>query len=186
MLAEVEDVERFLGRVIPAADRNNVEALLAKLSELFRSAAGGRQFTPGESTNRLKVTAGCVWLPQTPVQEILSVVDDKARPVPYRVLGRILEVPLPSDRFVTVNYTHGGVIPPLVVSTIADAAARILKAQENTPVGVSQETDSAGVFSRTRSYAVWAQIGSVTLTPEEQQIAARYRGQTPKHWVMQP
>ena len=184
-LASQEDVEAVLGRVLTSAEAARVDAVLDKLSELFRRESG-QQFTPGSSTVRLKVNAGRVYLPQTPLDEIVSVVDDDAVAVEFTAAGSWLTTGLASHQFVTVEYSHGGIVPDLVRLAVADAARQVLTVDSYAATGVSQRGVTTGPFSDQFTYAAWAQGGSSRLSPDDVALARSYRVKVPTVWVQSP
>lgn len=181
-LATSVDVEAVIGRALTDSERIRSVAILTKLSELFRRESG-QQFTPGTSTVRLKVDNGEVLLTQTPVVGVLSVHDDEGQPVTYTRTGRLLRVPLRAHSFVVVNYTHGGPVPELVRTTIADAARQILQIDPSAVSGVTQHSETRGPLSWSATYASWAQGGATRLSPEDVALARSFRLRKPTTWV---
>lgn len=86
--------------------------------------------------------------------------------------------------FVTVHYTHGGPVPPIVADTIAAAVARALALDPNAGAGVVQQTDTAGQFSRTRQFAAWAIGGQALLSPDDITLARSFRTVRPTMWAL--
>lgn len=187
-LASQEDVEASAGRALTSDEAARVDAILDKLSELFRREAK-QLFTAGESTVRLKVNGGRVPLPQRPVVAVASVVDDDGESVEFTRLNQWLTVrdahhcALPSDAFVTVGYSHGGDVPDVVRLSIADAARQVLMIDRNAVAGVTQHGETTGPFSAQSTYAVWAQGGSARLSPDDVNLARSYRVKVPTVWV---
>lgn len=186
-LATQEDVEAIIGRDLSDAEEARVEAVLLKLSELFR-AESRQDFTPGESHVELNVNAGRVLLEQRPVIEVLEVTDPDGTPIEdWSVFHQRLTVPRRSHQMVRVRYTHGAVeVPALVVTTIADAARQILQIAPEAVAGRAQEGDTAGPYTQSASYATWAQGGATRLSPEDRAIARGFRVKSGKTWVAQP
>jgi hypothetical protein len=111
-LATKEDVVKALGRDLTDSETKQVDVHLLKVSELFRKEAR-QQFTPGRSTNRLRVTAGALTLPQRPVAAVLTVNGEPADR--FTLMGQRLEVPVPTGTTVVVDYEHGSdEVPDLV------------------------------------------------------------------------
>ncbi len=190
-LAAKEDVEGLLGRTLTEAEEGRLPAMLAKASADFRRHAGGRLFTPGESTVRVKVDGEQVWLSQAPVVEVTSVVDDAGSDVPFEHSGQVLRVHRSSATFVTVTYTHGSAtVPDDVRLAVASCVARALNIDPRAVAGQTQaqRTETRGPFSETSSdsFATWAVGGSVTLSPDEVATARSYRAARPRVWVVRP
>lgn len=189
-LATDEDVAIQLGRDLTDAETARVAGILAKASDQFRRIAG-QDFTPGESTVRLKVEAGSVRLAQSPVDEVESVVDDEGTELDFTRRDQWLEVtrngdPLVSHEFVTVNYSHGGTVPDLVRETIAEIAAKVLRIPAAAAAGAASQQRTAGPYSESTTYAGWAVGGATSLSPEDRAIAASYRYRGTKVIVQQP
>lgn len=201
-LATAEDVEALIGRDLAEAETRQAEALLAQASARFRREAR-QDFTPGESTVRLRVSSGSVFLRQSPVTEVVSVTGGSGRPVTFHQDGQLLTVntlagvainypecapALPG--FVTVHYRHGGDVPEDVVGAVAGSVVRVLNADPDAAHGVTQatETDTRGPFSRTRQrqFAPWAVGGQLLLSPDDLALARSYRVARPRMWVMKP
>lgn len=183
MLADISDVETVLGRNLDSSTEViRVEAILTKASALFRLHAK-QEFTPGESTNRLKVNGGRVRLPQHPVVEVRSVKDDCGDPVQYTHMGQWLTVQLGSHAFVTVDYSHGGEVPDLVRTTVAEVAKKVISIDPRAATGVSQGSATAGPFTEQNTYAAWAQGGQTMLSPDDVAIARSFQPRVPRVWV---
>lgn len=183
-LAGRADVEASLGRPLSEDEAARVDAILAKLSDLFRRESG-QTFTPGRSRVRRKVNGGEAFLPQRPIARVISVVDERGRPVNYSLVGQWLLVPsLASDQFVTVEYEHGSeTVPPLVVETVADAARQVLQLAPEAVSGVSQVSQAGNGYTASASYAAWAQGGATRLSPEDARIARSYRQKLGNVWA---
>lgn len=174
-LASAEDVVAALGRPLTTDEASRVEAILDKASELFRKRSG-QQFTAGESTDRVKITANWVELVQRPVVDIVSVVDDDGNAVEFeQVESRLFLTRGCAGRFVRVTYTHGGDVPELVRLTIADIARKVLSIDPRAASGVTQRGETTGPFSEQYTYATWAQGGQTMLAPDDATIAASFR-----------
>ena len=184
-LASVVDVVAVLGRDLTPEEESRVDAVLDKLSELFRRESG-QQFTAGTSTVRLKVNGGRVYLPQVPLVEVASVVDDDAVAVEFTAAGSWLSTGLASHEFVTVEYSHGGEVPDLVRLAVADAARQVLSVDSYAASGVSQRGVTTGPFSDQFTYATWAQGGSSRLSPDDVALARSFRVKVPTTWVQKP
>jgi len=184
-LASEDDVVAALGRDLTTAETARVDAVLDKLSELFRRESG-QTFTAAESTVRLKVNGGRVRLTQAPVVEVVSVVDDDAVAVEYTLFGSWLTTDLASHEFVTVEYSHGGTVPDVVRLTIADAARQVLQVDPNAVTGITQRGETTGPFSEQTTYASWAVGGSTRLSPDDLSLARSYRVKVPTVWVQSP
>lgn len=189
-LAGIEDVQTQLRRDLTTAETALAPDVLAKASDAFRRIAG-QEFTPGESTVRLKVEGGQVRLAQTPVDEVQTVVDDDGVDIDFTVKEQWLWVtrngcPLASHEFVTVTYSHGGEVPDLVRITIAEAAARALNIPAPARAGSSTYSRNAGPYSESNTFAAWAVGGATSLSPEDRAVAASYRYRGTKVIVQQP
>ena len=200
-LAAVEDVAALLGRPLDEAEEARADVLLEQVSARFRREAR-QEFTPGESTVRLKVDAGVVYLPQRPATEVLAVAYDDGRAVArWAHLGQLVTVSNLASLagvaiypdadalggapgFVVVTYRHGGEVPPDVRGAVAGAVQRVLGADPEATQGATQVTDSAGAFPRTRQFASWAVGGQALLSPDDLALARSFRTFRPKVWVM--
>lgn len=178
-LATDVDVATQLGRDLTSAETDRVAGILAKASALFRRTAR-QDFTPGESTVRLKVNGGQVRLEQAPATAVAEVVDDDGDDVDHSLFGQWLTVtrnerPLESHRFVTVTYTHGGEVPDLVRETIAEIAAKMLRIDPRAAAGITTGTETVGPFTETNTFAGWAVGGTTMLSPSDTEVALSYR-----------
>ena len=183
-LATRNDVVAILGRPLSEEESARIDAILDKLSELFRRESG-QLFTPGKSTVRRKVNGEEVFLPQRPVAEVSSVVDARGRPVQFSGFGQWLLVPgVESHELVTVTYKHGSdEVPPLVVETIADAARQVLEVSPEAVSGITQVSQGGTSYTASATYATWAQGGSARLSPEDLKIARSFRPLMGNVWV---
>lgn len=181
-LASPVDVAAAIGRALTPEEAARADAILDKLSELFRRESG-QQFTPGTSTVRVKVNGGRVYLRQRPVTAVDVVTDDAGADVSYTRVGQWLTVPLGSHEFVTVTYQHGGVVPDLVRLTVADAARQVLGVAPAAVAGVSQTSETTGPWTRQATYAAWAVGGAARLSPEDLTLARSFRVKVPTVWV---
>lgn len=175
-LASSGDVEAVLGRDLTNSEAARVDAVIDKVSALFRLHSG-QQFTPGLSESLLTVRNGLVTLPQQPVTAVLDVTTVDGDDVDYALRGSHLSVYAPSGQ-VFVTYQHGGDVPDLVRLTVADVVQKILTIPLEAQAGVQQVTKSTGPFSETHSYATWTLGGQATLSPEDKRIAESFRVQT--------
>jgi hypothetical protein len=172
-LATKEDVVKALGRDLTDSETKQVDVHLLKVSELFRKEAR-QQFTPGRSTNRLRVTAGALTLPQRPVAAVLTVNGEPADR--FTLMGQRLEVPVPTGTTVVVDYEHGSdEVPDLVTLTVAGIVAQLFEADPRARAGVSQRGETRGPFSAQETYAAWAQGASPRLAPDDIRTAQSYR-----------
>lgn len=189
-LASVAHVQALAGRTLDPGEQAKADAVLSKASALFR-AASGQRFTPGESTVRRKVNGGRVYLPQRPVVAVTQVVDDRGDAVPAALAGQWLSVfhdahhrhRWGSSGFVTVTYTHGGQVPDLAVTTVAEVAASVLGLDPAAAQGATQRSDTAGPYTASRTYAEWAVGGRTRLSPEDLAVARSLRVVVPTAWV---
>lgn len=185
-LATPDDVAAVLGRDLTFAEEDRLTPILLKASELFRRESG-QHFTESSSRVRLKVDGCRVYLPQRPVVSITSVVDDDGDAVEYTQDGQWLTVDLTSDRFVFVDYEHGSdTVPDLVRLTIAEIGMKVLSIDSSAAQGVSQESETVGSQSISRTYAGWAIGATTSLSPEDKAIAKSYRFRPPRAHVMVP
>jgi len=184
-LASAEDVAAVLGRDLTFDEYGKVDAILLKASELFRRESG-QQFTAGSSVARIKVNGGTAYLPQRPVVEIESVIDDCGSAVEYEQTGNRLTVALSSPAFITVDYSHGGDVPDLVRLAIAEIVKKTLLVDSSAEQGVTQQTETTGSMSESKSFAAWAIGGQTSLSPEDKALAKSYRFRPPRVHVMVP
>jgi hypothetical protein len=183
-LASKKDVEALIGRDLTAGEVQRLPEILAKLSELFR-AESGQAFTPGESSQLVKVNRGKAYLRQRPVVEVSAVELESGTEITgFRCRGQWLYVPGVANGMVWVTYSHGADdVPDLVRTTIADAARQVLQIDPAAVSGRSQESEGTGPFVGSTSYATWAQGGSTRLSPEDRAIARGFRVRTGNVWV---
>lgn len=175
-LAKPEDVAGLLGRDLTASEAKQAPGHLTKVSELFRLEAR-QQFTRGRSTNRLRVNAGAITLPQRPAQLVHTVDGQPADR--FTLIGQRLEVPLPTGTFVAVDYDHGyDEVPDLVRLTVAGIVAQLFEADPRARAGVSQRGETRGPFSSQETYAAWAQGAAPRLAPDDVRTAQSYRVKT--------
>lgn len=173
-LAEPIDVEQVLGRSLTSDEENRVGMVLRKASELFRREAQ-QKFTAGESVVRLRNRTGTVYLPERPVIEVASVVDDDGETVEHTVAGQVMTVTDTTALWFVVSYTHGGVVPDLVRDTVAEVAARALLTTTDAWAGKTQAGETVGPFSTQASFAAWVVGGGVRLSPEDMRVARSFR-----------
>lgn len=183
-LAAQEDVVNVLGRALTTSEEARVGHALSKASGMFRREAQ-REFTAGTSTVRLKVNGGRVYLSE-PVASVSTVIGSDESPVPFTREGQWLVTELSSAQFVTVTYSHTGDVPDLVRDAVAEIAARALTTDDSARAGATQVQDTAGPFSRNRTFAAWAVGGQVLLSPDDKALARSYRPKVPTVWVMRP
>ncbi len=186
-LASATDVATALGRSLTAAETLQVGPILDIASEKFRRRSG-QMFTAGTSTVRLKVNGGRVYLPQTPVTAVTTVVDDDAVAVTFTRADQWLTLDASSTSansysFVTVTYAHGGTVPDLVRLTIADIAKKVLMVDDRAKTGLSQFAHSEGPFADSGTYATWAVGGQTMLSPDDNALADSFRVKVPTVWV---
>lgn len=184
-LASKTDVEAALGRTLTPEETAKVGSILDKASELFRIRSG-QQFTFGDSLVRLKVNGGSVRLPQRPVVSVSSVTDDDDTGVPFDLFGSVLTVPRTSDRFVRVQYKHGGDVPEVVRLCIAEVAKKVLSIDPKAASGLTQFGRTLGPFSRQYTYATWAQGGQTMLAPDDAVLADSFKIRLGQTIVMRP
>lgn len=191
MLASAADVAHELGLAgaddLSAAQALRVPTLLARASYLFQRAAD-RLFTPDTYTVRLRVAGGQVRLPESPVTDVASVVDDAGNDVDYTRYGQWLRIctrfnsdnsfaSLPPDgyvSFVTVTYT-GGAIPDVVKGAVAALAAKYVSIDPATQVaGATTVNLITGPFQSNITYADWA-TETLRLSEDDCQLAESFR-----------
>lgn len=184
-LAGTTDVEATLGRALTSTELTRAAPILEKASELFRREAR-RTFTAASPVVRLRVTGtrtgGVVYLPERPIETINSVVDDDGNAVSHTLRQQRL-ILTGCYGFVTVDYTHGTQIPDLVRLTIAEIAATVLSIPTDAVSGVAGSTETKGPFTRTLTYAKWAQGGKTMLAPDDTAIAQSFRPAVPRMFV---
>lgn len=173
-LASTTDVVAALGRSLTSAEAASVGAILDKASELFRFRSG-QQFTSDSSTVRVRNRAGVVTLMQRPVTAVSSVKDDDGADVSFDWSGRFQFTVSSNVKYVTVTYTHGGVVPDLVRLTVAEIAKKVLMISPNAQAGMTSSMETTGPFTNQESYATWAQGGQTMLAPSDDAIALSYR-----------
>ncbi|MCA0217925.1 MAG: hypothetical protein LCH43_11295 [Actinobacteria bacterium] len=186
-LASAADVQATLGRDLTSPEAIRVEAILDKASEDFRRRSR-QNFTPGESTVRLKVNDREVYLPQRPVVAVASVTDRNGQPVTFTRQGQTLFcVSLPSSAFVTVTYQHGSAeVPDVVRLCIAEVAKRAITINAQAASGASSYNRTAGPYSEQTTFAAWAVGGQTMLSPSDIALADSYRPKRGGAVVMTP
>ncbi|MBF4574680.1 hypothetical protein [Frondihabitans sp. VKM Ac-2883] len=176
-LAVSADVEEVLGRDLTPDEQKRVDSILVKASELFRIASG-QQFTPGETTNRLKVTGNAVALLQRPVTEVVSVTTDSTtgQTLAFDLFQQELTIPQAcAGDFVRVTYRHGGEVPDLVRLTVAGVPAQVFTTSKSAAAGVTQRSETKGPFTTQETYAAWALGAAPRLSPDDLAIAQSFR-----------
>lgn len=174
-LAESGDVVESLGRALTSSEEQRVGAALAKASELFRNEAR-RTFTPGRRTNRLKVHAGEVRPPETPVTAVHSVTDDTGRPIAHTLFASVLTITDCAPAFVRVDYSFGAEsIPELVRTTVAGMVAAAFDIDKRARAGMTQFQETNGPFNEGGTFAAWAVGGQVALSPTDAATARSFR-----------
>lgn len=174
-LASQQDVVTALGRALTSEEVTRVAAMLTKASELFRLRSG-QLFTPGTSTVRLKVNAGTVRLPQSPVTSVESVVDDCGAVIPFTRFDQVLSLHRLSHEFVRVSYSHGSdEVPDLVKVTVAEIAARVLRIDPRAAAGVTQRSKTTGPFTEAETFSAYSVGGQLLLSPDDVAIANSFR-----------
>lgn len=189
-LADPDDVASVLGRDLTEAEEDRAAGILAKASALFRRIAR-RDFTAGETTVRLKVNGGQVYLEQIPATAVTEAIADDGTDITHELTGQRLTLtrngcPLASHEFVTVTYTHDTLIPDDVRETIAEIAAKVLRIPPAAAAGITSQTRTAGPFSENNTYAGWAVGGATSLAPEDRALAESYRYRGTQVIVQQP
>lgn len=181
-LATTSDVVNVLQRSLTTSETSAAEGdanspgLLAAASDLFR-AESRQQFTPGQSTVRLKVNGGRVRLDQQPAGDVLAAVDDDGNPVDYTRTGMWLTVPHTSGKFITVTYMHGSeTVPARVRTAVAEMVARALIVPEEVMAGARSLTDSAGQVSQTTAWSVRAPNSGLQMSDSDKTLAKSF------HW----
>lgn len=174
-LASQEDVVTALGRALTSEEVTRVDAMLTKASELFRLRSG-QLFTPGTSTVRLKVNAGTVRLPQSPVTSVETVVDDCGAVIPFTRFDQVLTLHRLSHEFVRVSYSHGTYdVPDLVKVTVAEIVARVLRIDPRAAAGVTQRSKTTGPFTTAETFSAYSVGGQLLLSPDDVAIANSFR-----------
>jgi len=174
-LADSGDVVDALGRDLTSSEGQRVTAALAKASELFRREAR-RTFTPGRRTNRLKVHAGEVRPPETPVVTVHSVTDDEGHPVSHTTFASVLTITGCAPAFVRVDYSFGDeIVPELVRTTVAGMVAATFDVDDRARAGMTQFQETNGPFNEGGTFAAWAVGGQVTLSPTDAATARSFR-----------
>lgn len=169
------DVVRALGRELTEAESERVEFLCEQVSEKFRREAR-QTFTVEAFVHRVKVNGCQVRPPRGPLVSVESVTDDDGFDVPWELRQGFIAVNLPSDRFVTVEYTAGfAAVPQVVVNQVADSVRRLLLVDERATTGVSQANTTAGPYSEQATFATWAVGGQTMLSPDDLALARSFR-----------
>ena len=183
-LTSTNEVAAALGKELTAQDKDRISHLISLVSAKF-AAAAGCTFAKEAYTHRVKVNAGQVRPPRAPLLAVTSVTDDDGQPVPWRLAHGYIAVPLPSHRLVVVTYTAGyEKIPDVVSAQVADAVARIMRVDPRAAAGQTQATTTTGPFTVTGTFATWAVGGQALLSPDDLEVAARYRPHRPGNiWV---
>lgn len=174
-LASDTDVAGALGRDLTPSEVVQVQAKLVQASELFRNAAN-RTFTPGRKTVRLKVNAGEVRLPESPVVTVHSVTDDDGTAIEHTLFGVTITVPRCSARFVRVDYSFGSAdVPALARETVAAMVARVMDVDKLAKAGLSQFQTTTGPFTDGGTFATWAVGAQVLMAPADIVAAESFR-----------
>lgn len=195
-LAAADDVAKELGlsgeSELSTEQTNRIPGLLIKASSAFRRAAG-RQFTEATYTQRLQVIGGRARLPEDPVTDVSSVVDDCGNTISFTRVGYWLNVSrhhhsndasfsfyrpagIDSGWFVTVTYA-GGAVPADVRVTVAQIVARQLNMDPTAATGVRMHEQTMGPFTDRKQYFDWA-AETVALSDEELAFAESFRDPT--------
>lgn len=170
-LATVADLEARLGRDLSATEIARAEALLAGASARVRVYTG-QQFEQATTTDRLRVRAGRIRLPQRPVTAVSAIADVDGNVIDFSWYSGALISGLGVRReWVDVTYTHGYVvIPDDVVEVVCQIALRAFGTPAESS-GITQE--SIGSYSY--SVGPVAAAGAVGLLNEERSALDPYR-----------
>lgn len=179
-LASTDEVWILMGRDLTPTEQAQAAMYLDKLSEQFRKEAR-QQFTPGTSTVRLGVIGGIIYLPERPVVEVASVIDDRGGAVDWTLSGQRLSVDLITGQFATVEYSHGAdEVPVLARTTVAEAVKRVLSLDPLASTGLMQASETVGSANQANMVATWAQGGQAMLSPNDLSIARSFRPYRPR------
>lgn len=181
-LAGISDVRAALGRDLTPEETLKAAPILTKASELFRLGSG-QQFTPGASEVRLLAHGGRVYLRQRPVTAVESVTDDHGAPVAFSRLGQWLTI-RGGHRAVVVKYQHGGAVPDLARTTVAEVCKKVLSISKRAQQGLTQWSTTDGPFTDQETYATWAQGGQTMLAPDDLVIAESFKVKIPRMWML--
>lgn len=173
-LATIDELATWM-QVDPASLPVSASLALDTASAIIRAEAR-QHFTRRSTTVTLYPESVTSWgsvahvrtwvvLPQRPVIEVASVVDDEGAPVAYKLVRDTLTLERVCEA-VSVTYTHGYAEVPGDVKAVAlSAASRVL----NNPADIRQEA----VGSLSVTYA--AETIGASLAPADKDLLARYR-----------
>lgn len=186
-LATLDDVALALGLTDASAMSESqtarAESLLPHVSYLFAREAQ-RDFTPGESSVRLRVLDSGVTLSENPSvseETPVTITDPDGNEVTsFAVKGREITVfswPQYRPDFAYVTYTHSDEVPVAVSSAVAAIVARYMRIDPsvNPAIGVSSEL-SAGEFRQ--KFAEWT-VKTLALSEEDIKTARSFRHPSP-------
>jgi hypothetical protein len=133
---------------------------------LYRASARVRRFTRQRITPGTSVVVlhgqGPWLLPERPVREIVSVLDDNGQAVEHTLNGPFLSAHCRTP--ITVSYDHGFLdLPDGLVELVCSIASRL--AQTPSAVAMGARTEQAG--SETVTWGAEAYAGTTGLTAEE-------------------
>lgn len=185
-LATPADVVARLGRSFTDTEAQRVDALLVDASAKVRSYTG-QQFTEGTSTVVITPQRGIVTLPQRPVTDVTTIVDNDSNAVTFTwyagetvylyPLGTEVRLDLnvasPPVAPVTVTYDHGyaaGSIPEDIIAVVCGVTLRALG---RTPLESGVMQQSVAGYSETIGPVGAA--GPVGLMAEEKEVLDKYR-----------
>lgn len=171
-LATSTDVEAVLGRTLTEAEDAKVSSALDRASAVVR-AETGRFFDDATHTVRRFVRKGRALLddPDTITAIYLIGCDGATSSLTGYTLRGDTVYGLGGDGTIEVEYVTAGTIPADIVGVTAAMAARDLTTQ--TPTGATSYTLTRGPFSESATFDVPTE--SITLSPSESRILARYR-----------
>lgn len=154
------------------------DAALLRASSRVRSFTGQRV---SFGTSTVIVRGPTVVLPQRPVVEVTTVLEDGVALTSdeWALSGQVLE--LPEDEQYTVTYDHGwSVVPDEVVEVVCSVAHRLGNTDASAAAGVVQE--ASGSVSQTFGWDAWKGLSG--LTSEEKAVLSRLFPRLPRSLVM--
>lgn len=171
-LATVDDVAARLGRDLTAAEETRVETLVVDASAAVRSYTG-QTFSAETTTDRLRVKAGTVRLPQRPVTDVTEVTDLDGNDLAFTWYhgDSITLAGVPANGWVDVTYEHGWEeLPADIVAVVCQIVGRAL----GTPAdqgGYQSET----IGNYTYAIGAAAAAGATGMMNDERAALDRYR-----------
>jgi len=194
-LATDNDVAGRLGRDLTSDELARIDTLLADVSAAVRAYAG-QTFTQEQTTDLVTIRNRAVRLPQQPITDVASAVDQFGNNVPFIWITGDTMIALASSTWVNafelnlypwtrlskvrVTYTHGyETVPDDVVAVVCSVIGRALGVSP-TQGGITSE--SITNYSYTIGSA--AAQGPFGLMAEEKSVLDRYRTLAGPAWML--